>query len=155
MVGLIGVGLLGGGSAAFAQEAAPTSLVSPESAADKARDLQRAIANRGASPDRVVVVYDSNVGQSEANPNRQRARQVAGGRLLRADTTLGRDIVRVDGADAATVAQRLRGLPGVQDAYPTRSPVSPCRTPIRGLASNGAWRASRRPRCGTRPRAKT
>src|SRR5580765_4631346 len=100
VVGLVVVGLLGGASAAFAQEASPTSLSASEAATDKVRDLQRAIANRDASPDRVVVVYDVNAGASEAHPDRQRARLQAGGRLVRADAALGKDVVRVSGGDA-------------------------------------------------------
>ena len=45
---------------------------------------------------------------------------MAGGRLLAVDTRVARDLIRVPRADATPVAQQIRHLPGVRDAYPDR-----------------------------------
>ncbi len=87
-----------------------------EDAREKAADLVRAKANRGISPDRVVVVYARATGVDD--PERARVRQLAGGRLLTADRVLARDVIRVPNGAAAAVAQALRLVPGVSDAYP-------------------------------------
>lgn len=89
-----------------------------EDPTEKAVDLQRAEANGNVSPDRLVVVYQQ--ATAPTDPEREQARRVAGGKLLKANRELRRDVLRVPNGDAATVAQRVRALPGVTDAYPDR-----------------------------------
>jgi thermitase len=82
----------------------------------KAIDHGRAVANGGSSPDRLVVVYDNAPGRD--HPTRQRVRAQVGGKVVQADSAVGRDVIRVRNGDAQPVAQRLRGTAGVRDAYP-------------------------------------
>ncbi len=87
-----------------------------EDPAEKAADLARARQNGDLSPDRLVVVYAQ--GAREANhPSRVNVRQQAGARLLRADTDIAQDVLRVPNGNASGVAQRIRSLPDVMDAY--------------------------------------
>ena len=102
---------------ASAQEASPGA--ASENAAEKTRDLQRARANRGTSPDRVVVVYDAATAASETQPNRLRARQQAGARLLRAET---RSAGTSCASTRATQAP-LRSDCGGRPACPTPMPI--------------------------------
>ena len=89
-----------------------------EDPAQKAADLRRAIANHGVSPDRVIIIYDHS--RSSSDSIRVTARGEAGGRLLYADDAIGRDVLRVPNRSAVAVANRIRKLPGVRDAYPDR-----------------------------------
>src|SRR5262245_58892019 len=85
----------------------------------KLSDLRRAQANGDVSPDRVVVAYDH---QSDINSaERTQVRLQAAAQLLHASRVLQRDILRVPSGDAPAVAQRLRHLPGVRDAYPVHT----------------------------------
>jgi thermitase len=82
----------------------------------KLSDLRRAQANGDVSPDRVVVAYDH---QSDINSaERTQVRLQAAAQLLHASRILQRDILRVPNGDASAIAQRLRHLAGVRDAYP-------------------------------------
>src|SRR3712207_3002263 len=63
--------------------------------AEKEQDLERARRNGGASPNRVIVVYAQAVPLD--HPDRVRARQRAGGRLLLADVALQQDVIRLAG----------------------------------------------------------
>jgi thermitase len=84
----------------------------------KAADLERAIANGGVSVDRLVVIYSGH--PTADDPARHHVRQLAGAQLLRADTRIARDVLRVPHANAPTIAKRLRTAPGVLDAYADR-----------------------------------
>lgn len=86
-----------------------------DSLLERTRDLLQARANGGVSPNRVVVVYDSS--PSTGDPIRQQVRQRVNAILIRAQAGLGQDVLRVPGA-AAAIAQQLRSMPGVRDAYP-------------------------------------
>src|SRR5262249_5641566 len=107
------------GSASSIAIATPQTVddaVDHDTPAQKLSDLRRAQANASVSPDRVVVVYDR---PTDTNaPERGRIRQQAGAQLLHASRVLQRDVLRVPGGNAAAVAQVLRHLPGVRDAYP-------------------------------------
>jgi thermitase len=81
----------------------------------KAGDLQRALARGGVSPDRLVVVYD--LATPPGDTVRLNVRRQVGGQLLQADSAVGRDVIRVQGDSADVVAQRVRPLSGVRDAY--------------------------------------
>src|SRR5207244_8517949 len=48
-------------------------------------------------------------------------RQFSAGTLLHASRALRRDVLRVPNGDATVVAQRVRNLPGVRDAYADRT----------------------------------
>ena len=87
-----------------------------ETPAEKAADLARARANGNRSPDRLVVVYQRPTRVDD--PERVRVRQQAGARVLTANRTLQRDVLRVPNGAAEAIAQRVRALPGVIDAYP-------------------------------------
>jgi thermitase len=86
--------------------------------AQKAADVRLAAANRGISPNRIVIVYGRGVGRNDAR--RLNARHAGGGELLLADAKVSRDVVRIGGSNAAAVAARIRRLPGVRDAYTDR-----------------------------------
>lgn len=92
--------------------------IDQEDPAEKAADLIRARANGDKSPDRLVVVYDRATATDD--PERERVRQSIGGKLLKASKLIKRDLIRVRNGDAEAVAQAVRGLPGVKDAYPDR-----------------------------------
>jgi thermitase len=84
--------------------------------AQKAGDHARARANGGRSPDRLVIVYDSAPGRE--HPARQLVRARVGGRVIQADRSVGRDVIRVRNGDAEQLAAQLRRTAGVRDAYP-------------------------------------
>ncbi len=92
--------------------------IDQEDAAEKAADLSRAKANGDVSPDRLVIVYERP--SSPSDPERARVRSRVGGRLVRADRVLARDVVRVSDGRAADRAIAARRERGVRDAYPDR-----------------------------------
>ncbi|MGH2349988.1 MAG: hypothetical protein ACRDJN_00035, partial [Chloroflexota bacterium] len=120
-----------------------------EDAAEKAADLRQALANRGTSPTRLVVLYESDASPDDAV--RAEVRQRVGGRLLRADRALSREVLRVSGATAETLARRIRGLPGVRDAYPDQvasirlavnDPLAPQEWGLAKIQAQTAWDTS-------------
>ncbi len=113
------IGTSGGVSFAAQAVPAPEDALDLDTPAQKASDLQRARAHGDISPDRIVVVYDT-ASQTNA-PERIQARQAVAGQLVKASRALRRDVLRISGGNAALVAQRLRSLPGVRDAYPDRT----------------------------------
>ncbi len=84
--------------------------------AEKQGDLERALRNGGISTNRLIVVYAQAVPPD--HPDRLRARQRAGGRLLLADVALQQDLIRLAGDDAVAAAAEIRAYPGVLDALP-------------------------------------
>lgn len=87
-----------------------------EDAGEKATDLLRAKANGDISPDRLVIVYER--ATSPNDPERSRVRARVGGKLLKADRAIARDVIRVTKGEAAARAADARRIPGVRDAYP-------------------------------------
>src|SRR5687768_3119653 len=87
---LVVAGQVGTSQASFAQTVPPAGAGDiVDDPNEKAADLQRAVANGGVSPDRLIVVYGN--GTAVGDPVRLRARQQVGGRVLRADGATGRD----------------------------------------------------------------
>src|SRR4029453_1312104 len=98
--------------------AATDQVVDNDTPGQKLGDLRRAELNGQVPPDRVVVVYDQ--ATDTAAPERLSVRQSAAAQVVHASRALKRDVLRVASGDASAVAQRLRRLPGVRDAYPDR-----------------------------------
>src|SRR5438445_1612555 len=71
-----------------------------EDSVQKTADLERARLNTGISADRLIVVYSAATA-SPTDPARQRIRQQVGGQLLRADSDIPRDVLRVPNGNAA------------------------------------------------------
>jgi thermitase len=92
------------------------SVPAADDATQKAADLQRAEANGGVSPDRLVVIYADATPLND--PIRLLTRRTAGGTLLRAEASIPRDVLRV--TDATFAAERVRHIAGVRDAYTDR-----------------------------------
>jgi thermitase len=116
---LILTGASGGIPTATATSQSADEVVDQDTPAQKVIDVGRAHANGDVSPDRLVVVYDPTVDVNA--PERTRVRQSVAGMLLHASRALRRDVLRAPNGDAAVVAQRVRSLPGVRDAYPDRA----------------------------------
>ena len=134
---LLTVAVLASVTLSPAQAETPSTAQRVAERVQKALDLQRARANRGVSPDRVVVVYETPVAESDAHPDRRRARQQLGGRLLRADVELGRDVIRVPAGNAEVIAQRIRLLPGVEDAF--ADPLATLSATVNDATPSSQW----------------
>jgi len=118
LVFLLLVGSLAPLSSSVAAFAQADDTIDQDEPVQKAADLVHARANGDVSPDRLIVVYDRP--SATQDPMRQAVRQRLGARLLQASRSLQRDVLRVQNGAAVAQAQRVRGLPGVKDAYPDR-----------------------------------
>ena len=59
------------------------------------------------------------------------------GRLLRADVELGRDVIRVPAGNAEAIAQRIRLLPGVEDAF--ADPIATLSATVDDATPSSQW----------------
>lgn len=121
-------------------------VVDRDTPAQKTGDLQRARANGRVSPDRIVVVYERATDTSATE--RVQARQAAAAQVLQSSKVLQRDVLRISTGDAMTVAQRVRRLPGVRDAYPdytahatmaVNDPMYSGQWGLNQIQANNAW----------------
>lgn len=108
-----GLGLL---TATFVAGTSLAQSTTTEDPTEKTGDLTRAKANGGISADRVIVVYRGALPPLDASGVRVRDR--AGARLLRADNSGRRELLRAPAGSAARLAAQLKQRSDVLDAYP-------------------------------------